>query len=300
VRGATAGGQLGGADLGAYFEHLAQARNVSASSHAQALSAIVFLYKHVLGDHTMHVEGLVRPRKTPPLPVVLTAEEVATLLRHLQGEAWLIASLLYGSGLRLREGCSLRVQDLDLARSELTVRRGKGAKDRRTVIPRTLVPALQQQLARAHALHDADLRQGVRVQVSNALAAKYLAAETDWRWLFPATRPYHTRDGRGPYRHHLHETVVQRAEAVRRAQLAKRASCHTLCHSFATHLLERGQDLRTVQELLGHRDVATTQIYTHVLNRGPSAVLSPLDHLAPRASDVAGYADKSNRGARGR
>ncbi|MFM2415494.1 MAG: hypothetical protein RL385_217 [Pseudomonadota bacterium] len=255
-------------ELAAYFHHLTGERKLSAATHAQALSAVVFLYKHVLHDPGFHIEGLVRPKRTQHVRVVLTHAEVAQLLNQLSGPSLLIASLLYGSGLRLLECCTLRVQDLDLARFELVVRRGKGAKDRRTMIPRGLVPTIERQLQHSCRQHERDLAAGVRVPVPDALARKYPAAERDWRWrwLFPATRVY--RAGEAPYRHHLHESVVQRAvtEAVQRASLRKRATCHTLRHSFATHLLERGQDIRTVQELLGHRDVSTTQIYTHVLH----------------------------------
>lgn len=275
--------ELSASDLVNYFNHLTAVRSVSASTHSQALSAVVFLYKHVLEQPLQRLDQLVRPSRRRHVPTVLSPAEVARVLAQLEGETLLVASLLYGAGLRLLECCSLRVQDLDLERREITVRRGKGQKDRRTMVPAPLLETLEAQLVETRVLFERDARAGVRVAVPDALRAKYPRAELDWawRWLFPASRTYRTESG-APYRHHLHETVVQRAvaEAVRRAALNKRASCHTLRHSFATHLLERGHDIRTVQELLGHRDVATTQIYTHVLNRGPSAVASPLDALA--------------------
>lgn len=274
---------LGPDELAAYFNHLASERGVSASTHTQALSAIVFLYKHVLALPLERIDGLVRPRRIRHVPIVLTPGEVMRLLQELRGTPYLIAALLYGSGLRLLECCTLRVQDLDLERRELTVRSGKGGKDRRTMIPTQLIDALSAQLEETRALHQRDLRARVRVQVPNALRHKYPNAELDlrWRWLFPATRTYTLAGTTLAFRHHIHETVIQRAikQAVAAAGFTKRASAHSLRHSFATHLLERGHDIRTVQELLGHRDVATTQIYTHVLNRGPSAVLSPLDGL---------------------
>jgi integron integrase len=277
---------LSEADLTAYFNYLTSVRHVSASTHSQALSAIVFLYKNVLARPMGHVPGLTRPRQNRPAPVVLTPDEVVRLLNALRGPSNLVASLLYGSGLRLLECCTLRVQDLDLARRELTIRCGKGRKHRRTMVPSQLIPRLEQQLTHTRTLFELDREQHVHVALPDALHKKYPHAELDWRWrwLFPASRTYTIENGNRRYRHHIHETVIQRAvaEAVQRAGISKRASCHTLRHSFATHLLERGQDIRTVQELLGHRDVATTQIYTHVLNRGPSAVVSPLDLLAPR------------------
>lgn len=275
--------ELGAPELTAYFNYLTNERNVSASTHTQALSAIVFLYRHVLDRPIDRLESLIRPRPVRHVPTVLTQQEVALVLSGLKGCSWLVASMLYGAGLRLLECCSLRIKDIDLERREIAVRNGKGRRDRRTMVPAQLLPALREQLMMARKLHDNDAARGIRVSVPDALRSKYPAADMDlrWRWLFPATRPYRDRSGLA-YRHHLHESAVQRAmaDAVRRVGLSKRASCHTLRHSFATHLLERGHDIRTVQELLGHRDVTTTQIYTHVLNRGPAAVLSPLDAIS--------------------
>lgn len=278
---------LSSEDLAAYFNHLSTTRCVSASTHTQALSAIVFLYKHVLEMPLEHLDGLVRPSRSRRVPVVLSPDEVIRVLGQLRGTPHLVGAMLYGSGLRLLECCSLRVKDVDLDRRELTVRRGKGGKDRRTMVPAQLIDLLAAQLEAARELHARDLAANVRVQVPDALRKKYPNAEHDprWRWLFPATRTYRLPATGLRFRHHLHESVIQRAvkAAVVSADVGKNASAHTLRHSFATHLLERGQDIRTVQELLGHRDVATTQIYTHVLNRGPGAVLSPLDTLGRHA-----------------
>ncbi len=218
------------------------------------------------------------------MPVVLTRDEVRGLLAQLQGREWLVASLLYGGGLRLLECLTLRIKDVDLASREVRVRDGKGRKDRVTVVPTRLVPALTACLQESRRLHGRDLEAGAGwVALPDALDRKYPRAgrELAWQWVFPATRTYldgHTGQRR---RHHLHETVVQRAvtQAVARAGIAKAASCHTLRHSFATHLLQSGYDIRTIQELLGHRDVSTTMIYTHVLNAGGRGVRSPLDDL---------------------
>jgi integron integrase len=275
-------GAMGAAEIERFLTGLAVAGGVSASTQNQALSALLFLYKEVLGVELPWLDGIQRAKMPQRLPVVLTRAEVAALLGELTGTAWLMASLLYGSGLRLMECVRLRVKDLDFVRSELTVRQGKGGKDRRTMLPVALTGALQAQLTEASRVHERDLAAGFgRVWLPDALARKYPGAAEEWGWqyVFPASvRSHDPRDGM-ERRHHLDESVLQRAvkRACVRAGLAKPATCHTLRHSFATHLLEAGYDLRTIQELLGHKDVATTQIYTHVLNRGGQGVVSPLD-----------------------
>jgi integron integrase len=273
-------------EINAFVTHLAVHENVSASTQTQALSALLFRYRHVLHREVGELTELIRAQKPERLPVVLTREEVRALLDHLDGDpqACLIASLLYGAGLRLMECLRLRVLDLDIARGELTVRDGKGGKDRVTMLPRALEPALRDQLRRARLLHERDLADGWgRVQLPHALARKYPAAPAEWRWqwVFPQQRRWTDRRTGEQGRHHVHPTTVQRAvhDAVRRAGIEKHATCHTLRHSFATHLLETGYDIRTIQELLGHKDVRTTMIYTHVLNRGGLGVSSPLDGL---------------------
>jgi integron integrase len=284
--------QMGEPEINSFLSHLATEANVSASTQTQALSALLFLYRHVLDREVGALDGLIRARKDRRLPVVLTRDEVKLVLGQLDGEVWLIASLLYGSGLRLTECLRLRVQDVDFSRAELTVRDGKGGKDRMTMLPDTLVDPLQRHLVRVREVHGRDLAAGWgRVRLPDALAQKYPRAAADWRWqwVFPQRRRWRDVVTGEQGRHHVHETVVQRAicDAVRRAGLTKRASCHTLRHSFATHLLEAGYDIRTIQELLGHKDVRTTMIYTHVLNRGGRGVRSPIDGLEPRLTETA-------------
>ena len=276
-------------EINAFVTHLAVAEHVSASTQTQALSALLFLYRHVLHREVGELHELVRARKPRRLPVVLSREEVRAVLHELEHDdpqCRLIASLLYGAGLRLSECLRLRVLDLDLARGELTVRSGKGGKDRATTLPQALVPDLRDQLRRAQLVHERDLAEGWgAVELPAALERKYPRAPWEWRWqwVFPQQRRWTDRRTGRQGRHHLDPSVVQRAvkDAVRRAGIDKHATCHTLRHSFATHLLEAGYDIRTIQELLGHKDVGTTMIYTHVLQRGAQGVRSPLDSLTP-------------------
>jgi integron integrase len=274
--------EMGAPQIVDFLSHLATTARVSASTQNQALSAILFLYREVLGVEPERLEGLVRAKRPVRLPVVLAREEVRALLEQMRGETRLMASLLYGSGLRLLECCTLRVKDLDLDRLEIRIRDGKGRKDRVSMIPAALRSSLREQIGRVRDLHAADLARGRgSVALPDALDRKLPRAsrELAWQWLFPAARTYRDHASGIERRHHLHETVLQRAvkEAAHRAQLTRRATCHSLRHSFATHLLESGHDIRTIQELLGHRDVSTTMIYTHVLNRGGLGVRSPLD-----------------------
>lgn len=274
--------ELDGAAVEAFLTRLAVRDHVAASTQNQALSALLFLYREVLGVELAWMESVVRAKRPQRLPVVLSRQQVTDLLARLSGREALMAGLLYGSGLRLMECLRLRVKDVDVQRSELTVRSGKGNKDRMTVLPEALKAGLLRQIADVRVLHDSDLAAGFgRVHLPHALARKYpnAAAEMGWQYVFPATRTsVDPLDGIRK-RHHLDEKVLQ--AAVRRAAQAigidKPVTPHTLRHCFATHLLEAGADIRTVQELLGHKDVATTQIYTHVLNRGARGVLSPLD-----------------------
>ena len=274
--------EMGAPEVEAFLSDLAVRRDVSASTQNQALSAILFLYKQVLQIELPWMDGVIRARRPQRLPVVLTREEVASVLAQLDGTLWLIASLLYGSGMRLMEVLRLRVKDVEFARLEILIRDGKGQKDRVTMLPRKLAAPLELHLQRVRALHEQDLREGYgRANLPHALARKYpnAAAEWGWQFVFPSVNRSEDPRSGGIFRHHLHEKTIQRAvrNAVRRVGLHKPATPHTLRHSFATHLLESGQDIRTVQELLGHSDVKTTQIYTHVLNRGGLGVLSPLD-----------------------
>lgn len=274
--------QLGAREVEAFLTSLAVERRVAASTQNQALAALLFLYREVLGVHLPWMDQIRRARRPERVPVVLSREEVQAVLAELVGVHWLAASLLYGSGLRLLECLRLRVQDVDFDRREITVRTGKGNKDRRTMLPLSLHQAIRARLAEVRRLHQRDLELGFgAVWLPDALVGKYPNAprEWGWQWIFPA-RQRSTDPATGTVRrHHLHESVLQRAvkRAVRAAGVTKRASCHTFRHSFATHLLEGGYDIRTVQELLGHVDVRTTQIYTHALNRGPNAIRSPLD-----------------------
>jgi integron integrase len=259
-------------------------RRVTASTQNQALCALLFFYRHALGREVGDLEGIERAKTPKRLPVVLTRSEVKVVIGTMSGLPQLICRLLYGTGMRLTECLTLRVKDLDFERNELTIRDGKGAKDRVSVLPASCREDLLRHLSRVRAQHDEDLALGLgRAPLPFALAQKYLSADREWGWqyVFPASSHYTDRVTSVRHRHHLHETVVQRSFglAVRLAGLAKPATPHTLRHSFATHLLETGYDIRTVQELLGHSDVQTTMIYTHVLNRGGRGVLSPADSL---------------------
>jgi integron integrase len=273
--------ELGSAEVGSFLTDLATRRRVSASTQNQAFSALLFLYRKVLERELAGLQTVPRAKRPERVPVVLSRGEIGEILRRLEGSPRLMAALMYGSGLRLLECARLRVKDVDFDRHELTVRDGKGQKDRVTMLPAGLTQALTGHIERVRHLHEADLAAGVDVELPDALALKYPNAPRDWgwRWVFPAWRTYRDRLTGRRCRHHLHESVLQRAfhNAVQWAGLTKPASCHTLRHSFATHLLEAGYDLRTIQELLGHSDLNTTMIYTHVLNRGGRAVLSPLD-----------------------
>ena len=274
--------ELGPADVEAFLTHLAVQRKVSASTQNQALQALLFLYRQVLGIDLPWLTNVTRAERRRRLPVVLSRDQVAAVLAGLEGVHWLVGSLLYGGGLRLTEALRLRVKDLALERGELIVRDGKGAKDRVTVVADRTCAALKVHLAKLHDWYQQERRQGrPGVSLPTALARKYPNASCQWGWQFVFPSAGLCRD---PYsgalvRHHLHEKTIQRAmqAAVRKAGIAQPASCHTLRHCLATHLLEDGYDIRTVQELLGHADVRTTMIYTHVINKGARGVRSPLD-----------------------
>jgi integron integrase len=273
---------LGEAEVTAFLTHLAVTERVAASTQSQALAAILFLYRDVLRAPLPWLHDIVRAKRPARLPVVLTREEAHTVIAAMRGVPRLAALVMYGAGLRLMETLTLRVKDLDLQRLVVTVRAGKGDRDRVSVLPRSAVMALEVHLAEMRELHWGDLRSGAGfVELPNAFARKIPAARRawEWQWVFPAKRTYKDLASGEVRRHHLHETVLQRAvaEAGHRARIAKRVTCHAFRHSFATHLLEDGYDIRTIQELLGHRDVSTTMIYTHVLNRGGRTVASPAD-----------------------
>jgi integron integrase len=276
--------EMGEPEINAFLTHLAVDGQVSASTQTQALCALLFLYRIVLEREVGELEGLVRAKRRRKLPVVLTAEEVKRILSHLQAADRTFLSLLYGTGMRLMEALRLRVKDVDFAYDQITIRDGKGAKDRVTMLPASLKTDLREHLAKVKKQHEEDLRGGRgRVYLPDALSRKYprAAAEWGWQYVFPAAS-FSADPRSGEWRrHHLHERSIQRAfhDAVRAAGIVKAATCHTLRHSFATHLLMSGYDIRTVQELLGHRSVQTTMIYTHVLNRGGRGVQSPVDRL---------------------
>lgn len=273
---------MGGTEVEQFLTHLAVRGHVSASTQNQALSALLFLYREVLNVALPWMENVVRAKRPTRLPVVLTEAEVGRILARLDGREWLMASLLYGSGMRLMECVRLRVKDVDLVRNEITIRNGKGAKDRPSVLPNKLCEPIRLQLEKAKEFHNDDISARFDgVFMPDALARKYPNANKlfMWQYLFPASRRSRDpKDGK-IRRHHVDEKVLQRAvsKANLDSGIDKPVSCHTLRHCFATHLIEAGYDIRTVQELLGHKDVTTTQIYTHVLNKGGRGVRSPLD-----------------------
>jgi integron integrase len=277
-------GDMGELEINAYLTHLAVDQKVSASTQNQALSALLFLYRQVFGFDVSALGEVVRARKSQHIPVVMTRDESRSVLERMHGDTRLIAALLYGSGLRLNEALCLRVQDIDFEGSSITVFNGKGAKDRITMLPEGLKAPIREHLLGVKRTHEADLREGYGcVRLEEALVRKYPNAPREWRWqwVFPQRHRWHNPTTGEQGRHHVDETLVQRAvkAAVREAGITKRVSPHTFRHSFATHLLEAGYDIRTIQELLGHKSVNTTMIYTHVLNKGGMGVTSPLDRL---------------------
>jgi integron integrase len=271
-------------EVNTFLTHLATMGKVSASTQNQAPCALLFLYRYVL-DHPLGQLGEVVGARAPKrLPVVMTREEVKAVLRHMHSDKGLMAALMYGAGLRLMECLNLRVQDIDFAGQQILVRNGKGAKDRRTMLPVSLQQTLREHLQTVKAIHEQDLADGWgRVQMPDALDRKYPSAPIEWRrqGVFPQENRWKNLKTAEEGRHHMHETILQRAvqEAVRKAEVHKHVGCHTFRHSFATHLLEAGYDIRTIQELLGRKDVSTTMIYTHVLNKGGRGVRSPADDL---------------------
>lgn len=276
--------EMGSAEVSAFLTNLAVRGRVSASTQNQALAALLFLYGDVLDHQVAWVANLVRAKVPARVPVVLTRDEVRAVLIQLHGVPQLVARLLYGTGVRLLEGLRLRVKDVDFGLNEIVVRRGKGDRDRVTMLPESLKAALIAHVQAVHLQHDRHIAAGSGwVALPGALGKKYPSAgrEWGWQWVFPASRDCVDKATGQVHRFHLHPSVIQRAfrEAVRGSGIAKPAHCHTLRHSFATHLLESGYDIRTVQELLGHRDVSTTMIYTHVLKRGGLGVRSPADSL---------------------
>jgi len=274
--------ELGAEHVASFLSMLASRERVSASTQNQALAALLFLYAQVLRKELPRIPDIVQARRPARLPVVMTRQEVALLLSHLDGVPKVMASLLYGAGLRLSECVELRVKDVDLGAGQLIVRRGKGKKDRAALLPRALIDPLTVQLEKVSRQHAKDFALGAGfVMLPDAVSAKYPNASRawPWQWVFPASRTHVDPVSGEKRRHHVHETVLQRAihTAVKASGIPKQVSCHTLRHSFATHLLERGYDIRTIQKLLGHSDVRTTMVYTHVVNRGPFGVKSPLD-----------------------
>jgi len=276
--------EMAESEIAEFLSSLATAGRVSASTQNQAFNSLLFLYHDVLNKQIGRVAGVVRAKRPHRLPVVLTKAEVKKVIDHMNGVPRLMVILLYGAGLRLMECCSLRIKDVDFSRNEIVIRAGKGDKDRHTMLPTAIKESLVGHIEANRGRHQEDVATGLgRVALPNALERKYPNAgrEWAWQWVFPAPQHYTDRITGEKRRHHLHESVLQRSvrEAVVKAGISKPASCHTFRHSFATHLLEDGYDIRTVQELLGHRDVSTTMVYTHVLNRGGRGVRSPADSL---------------------
>jgi len=276
--------EMGEKEINAFLTHLAVKERVSSSTQNQALSALLFLYRHVLSREVGDLGDVIRARKPTRLPVVMSKAEVKAVLGSLKGDKWLMACLMYGAGLRLMECLRMRVQDIDFEKNMILIRDGKGNKDRVTMFPASVKEPLAEHLNNIKKLHERDVDQGYgQVKMPEALARKYPNASREWRWqwVFPQSTLWHNKKTGERGRHHVHQSIIQKSvkDAVSSAGLVKRVTCHTFRHSFATHLLEDGYDIRTVQELLGHKDLKTTMIYTHVLNKGPAAVRSPADNL---------------------
>lgn len=276
--------EMGEKEINEFLSFLTIKKNVTASTQNQALCAIVFLYRHVLNRDIYLLDGLIRAKRPGRLPVVLTKAEVRKVISHLSGIKKMIVMIMYGSGLRLMECLRLRIKEIDLLSNQIIIRDGKGNKDRITMLPEVVNAPLKEHLKRVWKIHQLDIKDGFgHVYLPYALSRKYPNASREWNWqyVFPASKRFRNPNTGEQGRHHIHETAIQKSvkKAIRYAGIVKQASCHTFRHSFATHLLEDGYDIRTVQELLGHKDVRTTMIYTHVLNRGVRGVLSPTDRL---------------------
>jgi len=274
--------EMGSDEINKFLSHLASEKHVAASTQNQALNSILFLYRNVLDMKIEIGDKFVRAKRTKHIPVVFTKEEAKNVLSNLQGNYWLVANLLYGSGLRLLECLRLRVKDIDFNYNQIVVRDGKGEKDRITILPDSIKEYLKNHFREIKLVHEKDIKKGFgEVVLPYSLQKKYPNAgkEFIWQWIFPASTRYFDKEKKTERRHHLHESAVQREvkKAIKQSNILKKASCHTFRHSFATHLLENGYDIRTVQELLGHKDIRTTMIYTHVLNRNKLGVKSPLD-----------------------